>query len=439
MKNDILEQRKRVQNNVLKSFGGSDDLEKAKNKHYFSTEEREKLSEKDEALPDGSFPIRNSQDLKDAIRSVGRAKDPERAKRWIKRRARELGKEDLLPDTWKAENYEILDFEEIDLQKAEQLLLGDDVEVDLFEKAHVHGEVHPNGKWYWDSKASGGKGDWRVIKKKEGKTEENKKEIEKPTVEEPKKLSDFVDPVKKNDSLRLATVKKIAKEVIGKDIKDSEIISKIIKEANVSDKIAYKWLNDVKLYSYAAENRYKRYLESNKDNTSSDKGSKEESKTKKQKPVEKESDISLNDFPVLKVQDTCKKIILDSTKKIKGIYDNFVKNDEIESYDLQVLPHNLGYNLQVTPKNKKVFDKEKNKEKIGHFDSLFLSVEPDVFINNDFSKNVESKINLYISGIGGAIPSMYKIIPISKDKIDDAYNAIKKEIDSYFKNFKLLP
>lgn len=51
-------------------------------------------------MPDGSFPIRNSQDLQDAIKSVGRAKDYEAAKRWIIKRAKELGKEDLLPEDW---------------------------------------------------------------------------------------------------------------------------------------------------------------------------------------------------------------------------------------------------------------------------------------------------------------------------------------------------
>ena len=61
------------------------------------------------------------------------------------------------------------------LQKAEQLLLGDDIDIDLFEKAHVHGEVHPNGKWYWNSQANKGKGDWRVIKKKEGIKEKQTK------------------------------------------------------------------------------------------------------------------------------------------------------------------------------------------------------------------------------------------------------------------------
>lgn len=32
-------------------------------------------------------------------------------------------------------------------------------------KAHKDGDVHPNGKWYWNSSANGGKGDWRVIRK----------------------------------------------------------------------------------------------------------------------------------------------------------------------------------------------------------------------------------------------------------------------------------
>lgn len=36
---------------------------------------------------------------------------------------------------------------------------------DMLQKAHVQGDLHPNGKWYWESSAAGGKGDWRVIKK----------------------------------------------------------------------------------------------------------------------------------------------------------------------------------------------------------------------------------------------------------------------------------
>ena len=74
---------------------------KSVSKHYFSKGERKKLAKEDEAMLDGSFPIRNTQDLKDAIRSVGRAKDPAAARRWIKKRARELGETDLLPEDWK--------------------------------------------------------------------------------------------------------------------------------------------------------------------------------------------------------------------------------------------------------------------------------------------------------------------------------------------------
>lgn len=64
------------------------------------TEERRKLAEQGKALPDGSFPIRNRQDLKDAIQSYGRAKDKAEAKRWIKRRARELNAVKDVPEDW---------------------------------------------------------------------------------------------------------------------------------------------------------------------------------------------------------------------------------------------------------------------------------------------------------------------------------------------------
>ena len=67
-------------------------LEKSLNKHDFPEKERRELAKEGEAMKDGSFPIRNGQDLKDAIRSVGRAKDPAAAKRWIKKRAKELGR-----------------------------------------------------------------------------------------------------------------------------------------------------------------------------------------------------------------------------------------------------------------------------------------------------------------------------------------------------------
>jgi hypothetical protein len=63
-------------------------------------DERKNLADKGNALPDGSFPIANVDDLKNAIQSIGRAKDPEAAKRHIIKRAKELGADDLIPETW---------------------------------------------------------------------------------------------------------------------------------------------------------------------------------------------------------------------------------------------------------------------------------------------------------------------------------------------------
>ena len=64
------------------------------------TAERRKLADQGKALPDGSFPIWSREDLKDAIQSYGRGNDKAEAKRWIKRRARELNAEKDLPEDW---------------------------------------------------------------------------------------------------------------------------------------------------------------------------------------------------------------------------------------------------------------------------------------------------------------------------------------------------
>ena len=45
----------------------------------------------------------------------------------------------------------------------------------MLQKAHVQGDIHPNGKWYWESSAAGGKGDWRVIKKTASPTKQKSK------------------------------------------------------------------------------------------------------------------------------------------------------------------------------------------------------------------------------------------------------------------------
>jgi len=69
-------------------------------KREYSTASRERMSESGNAMPDGSFPIANRADLMNAIRSVGRAKDYEKAKAHIIRRAKELNAVDMLPEDW---------------------------------------------------------------------------------------------------------------------------------------------------------------------------------------------------------------------------------------------------------------------------------------------------------------------------------------------------
>ena len=68
-----------------------------------SADERKRAAKKGEALPDGSYPIRNEDDLRNAIQSVGRAKEGDRAKvrAHIMKRARALKRPDLIPDDWK--------------------------------------------------------------------------------------------------------------------------------------------------------------------------------------------------------------------------------------------------------------------------------------------------------------------------------------------------
>jgi hypothetical protein len=65
----------------------------------YTDEERKALADKGFALSDGSFPIKNLDDLKNAIQAYGRAKDQARAAKFIVKRAKALGAEDLIPDT----------------------------------------------------------------------------------------------------------------------------------------------------------------------------------------------------------------------------------------------------------------------------------------------------------------------------------------------------
>lgn len=68
----------------------------------FSEEERDRLARSGKALPDGSYPIVTVGDLRNAVAAFGRAKNKAAAKRHIIKRARALGRTDLLPEEWSA-------------------------------------------------------------------------------------------------------------------------------------------------------------------------------------------------------------------------------------------------------------------------------------------------------------------------------------------------
>ena len=66
----------------------------------YGVDDRRAMAASGEALPDGSFPIRTRQDLKNAIAAYGRARDKLAARRHIAARALALGASDLVPDDW---------------------------------------------------------------------------------------------------------------------------------------------------------------------------------------------------------------------------------------------------------------------------------------------------------------------------------------------------
>ena len=91
--------RKEAQDNLEKAIGDAyTDVELVVMENY-DTEQRKEMAAKGLALPDGSFPIKTVEDLKNAIQAYGRAKDQAAAAKFIAKRAKALGAEDLIPDT----------------------------------------------------------------------------------------------------------------------------------------------------------------------------------------------------------------------------------------------------------------------------------------------------------------------------------------------------
>jgi hypothetical protein len=76
------------------------ELEDIQEKREYSKESREEMVKEGMAMPDGSFPIKDEADLRNAIQAHGRAKDIDKAKAHIKKRAKELDLEDMIPAEW---------------------------------------------------------------------------------------------------------------------------------------------------------------------------------------------------------------------------------------------------------------------------------------------------------------------------------------------------
>lgn len=67
----------------------------------FSDKQRAMLAKRGLAMPDGGYPIRNRKDLRNAIQAYGRGNSKDDVQRWIKRRAKQLDAEDMLPENWR--------------------------------------------------------------------------------------------------------------------------------------------------------------------------------------------------------------------------------------------------------------------------------------------------------------------------------------------------
>lgn len=136
----------------------SDELEK----QALTREVRERLARSGAALPDGSFPIRNRSDLRNAISAFGRARmqDRGRVARHIRRRARALRSVDMLPeegvlagllksdDSGEGEPVDKEDLMSDDLKKAQEQIAALKAEMEKMSQVAALSTAH---KAFYDS------------------------------------------------------------------------------------------------------------------------------------------------------------------------------------------------------------------------------------------------------------------------------------------------
>jgi len=89
-------------------------------KRDYSAESREAMADEGYALPDGSYPIKDEADLKNAIQAFGRAKDKEAAKAHIMKRAKKLGLEEMIPEDWTSAKSDPEETEDKDEETADE-------------------------------------------------------------------------------------------------------------------------------------------------------------------------------------------------------------------------------------------------------------------------------------------------------------------------------
>lgn len=94
-------------------------------KRMYSREQREAMSESGEAMDDGSFPIADEADLKNALAAFQRAKDVDAAKAHIAKRAKELGLEEMLPEGFASSEDEAPEAPEAEKPEAEAEVAGE--------------------------------------------------------------------------------------------------------------------------------------------------------------------------------------------------------------------------------------------------------------------------------------------------------------------------
>lgn len=95
-------------------------------KRMYTEEQRSSMADEGVALPDGSYPIKDTDDLRNAIMAYGRAKDKAAAKAHIMKRAKDLDAEDMIPESWSQKTGEEAAFL-ADLMEFEVLAAEEDI------------------------------------------------------------------------------------------------------------------------------------------------------------------------------------------------------------------------------------------------------------------------------------------------------------------------